>query len=83
MSDSISVPASPAVSVFRARHLPKPVFEALVEQDDMERDMARLRPLTSVEDQGDRETLLGQHAAAAKTLATYPSVISANGRSLS
>jgi hypothetical protein len=81
MNDRTRIPTPPAVSVFRALHLPPVIFEAMVLQADIERELPRLRPLASVEDQGDRETILARHAAAAKTLAAYPSIVGA--RSLS
>jgi hypothetical protein len=76
MSDLTRIPTPLAVSVFRTLQLPPHVFEALVLQDDVERELACLCPLSSVEDYGDREMLLARHAAAAKTLATYPTVTS-------
>ncbi|MFF2502131.1 hypothetical protein ACFVTY_01860 [Streptomyces sp. NPDC058067] len=76
----MSAPATPlAVAMFRARQLPTAVYDAIVLQADVERYIQRLRPLGSVEDHGDRETLLARHAAAAKTLAAYPSIITSAG----
>jgi hypothetical protein len=81
MSDLTRIPTPPAVAVFRARHLPTAVFEAMVLQDDVERELPRLRPLASIEDHGDYETLLARHAAAAKVLATYPTITNAGSLS--
>ncbi|MBT2467783.1 hypothetical protein J7E97_07835 [Streptomyces sp. ISL-66] len=67
-------PAAPAaaplsVALFSATRRPSAHIEAAVAMFDAERGLKLLRgPLLSVEDQGDRETLLGQYAAADKVL---------------
>lgn len=70
-------PAAPApspfsVAMFSASKRPAEQVEAAVLMADVERDLKRLRPLASVEDQGDRETLLAQYAAADKVLSAVP-----------
>ncbi|MGW6872844.1 hypothetical protein ACWGHA_10975 [Streptomyces xanthophaeus] len=57
------------VAMFSAAKRPARQVEAAVRLTNIERDLLRLRPLASIEDQGDRETLLAQHAAADKILA--------------
>lgn len=66
------VPSPAAVAMFSARQRPACEIEAAARMTDIERELKRLRPLASVEDQGDRETLLAQYAAADKVLSGVP-----------
>ncbi|WP_199546659.1 hypothetical protein [Streptomyces sp. N35] len=72
-----------AVAMFRAQHLPTGVYEAVVQMADVERGHKRLRPLASVEDQGDREELLALYAAADKTVSSHAERVGSHLRSLS
>ncbi|SDL29104.1 hypothetical protein [Streptomyces indicus] len=71
-----------AVAMFRAQHLPTGVYDAVVQMADVERGYKRLRPLASVEDQGDREELLAVYAAADKTVSSHAERIGSHLRSL-
>jgi hypothetical protein len=63
------------VGQFQARLLSPRVSEALLAVDDAERELRRFRgPVLSVEDQGDRETVLARYAAADKILHSVPSM---------
>ncbi|MGW6703543.1 hypothetical protein ACWGDE_01435 [Streptomyces sp. NPDC054956] len=66
-------PAAPVPSPFKVALLsaskrPARQIEAAARMTDVEQELKRLRPLASVEDQGDRETLLAEYAAANKVL---------------
>ena len=61
-------PSPFSVAMLSASKRPAAQIEAAARMTDIERDVKRLRPLLSVEDQGDRETLLAQYAAADKVL---------------
>lgn len=61
-----------AVAMFSASQRPATQVEAAVTLSGVERELKRLRPLASVEDQGDREELLARYAAANKTLSAVP-----------
>lgn len=65
-------PTPLAVTLLSARQRPQRVLQAACQVDDCERDMARLRPLDSVEDAQDRQDLIARHTAARKVLATAP-----------
>ncbi|MEV6580190.1 hypothetical protein AB0M92_18730 [Streptomyces sp. NPDC051582] len=70
-------PADPAVApfavaLFSASRRPDSQILAAAEMADVERDLKLLRPLASVEDRGDRETLLARYAAADKHLSAVP-----------
>lgn len=69
MTVPFRVPTPPAVAMFAASHTPQPVLDAAVLQADAERGLRRLRGPLSVEDQGDRETLLAEWHRADKVLA--------------
>lgn len=62
------VPTPPSVAILSAAQRPARQIEAAARLSDIDRELKRLRPLASVEDQGDRETLLAQYAAADKIL---------------
>lgn len=62
------VVTSAAVQWFSVKRRPAREVVAASQFEAVDREIKRLRPLTSVEDQGDRETLLSQHAAADKVL---------------
>lgn len=65
----VDPPTAPfAVAMLSASKRPAVQIEAAVRLTNIEREYKRLRPLSSVEDQGDRETLLAQWAAADKAL---------------
>lgn len=60
---------SDAVRRFSAKRRPLPQITAASVADRVEAEMSRFRgPLLSVEDQGDRELLLAEYAAADKVL---------------
>lgn len=60
---------SDAVRRFSAKRRPLPQITAASVADRVDAEMIRFRgPLLSVEDQGDRETLLAEYAAADKVL---------------
>lgn len=64
-----------AVGQFKARLLPPRILDAVLALDDAERELLRFRgPLLSVEDQGDRETVLARYAAADKILHSVASM---------
>ncbi|MFJ5973575.1 hypothetical protein [Streptomyces sp. NPDC093060] len=65
----IRVPVPAAVGVFKATHSPQHVVEATLLKDDAERELRRLRFPLSVEDMGDRETVLTEWHRADKVLA--------------
>ncbi|WP_369274457.1 hypothetical protein AB5J55_35060 [Streptomyces sp. R11] len=70
MSAPIRIPVPAAVGVFNAMHGAQHVVEATLLKDDAERELRRFRgPLLSVEDQGDRETVLADWHRADKVLA--------------
>ena len=63
----------PAVSRFSADQRPDEQIRAASAMDQVDAEMWRFcGPLLSVEDQGDRETLLAQYAAADKVLSGVP-----------
>ncbi|MFK0182496.1 hypothetical protein ACIQVR_41840 [Streptomyces xanthochromogenes] len=73
-----------AVGALKARLLPPRILSALLKLDSAERELKRFRgPLLSVEDQGDRETLLARHAAADKILHSVPSMTASTTGGLS
>lgn len=61
-------PSPFSVAMLSASKRPAAQIEAAVRMADIERELKRLRPLASVEDRGDRETLLAEYAAADKIL---------------
>ena len=69
---SIRVPVPAAVGMFNAIHSPQHVVEATLRKDDAERELRRLRFPLSVEDRGDRETVLAEWHRADKVLAATP-----------
>lgn len=66
------IPVPAAVGVFKALHSPQHVVEATLRKDDAERELRRLRFPLSVEDSGDRETVLTEWHRADKVLAATP-----------
>ncbi|WP_069883464.1 hypothetical protein [Streptomyces luteocolor] len=83
MRQPLKFPISDAVAAFGVQHRPAGVFEAAVQMADAERELGRLRPLGSVEDQGDRETVLGLYAQADKVLSAHAERVGSELRSLS
>lgn len=70
MSAPIRIPVPAAVGMFKAMHGPQHITEATLLKDDAERELRRFRgPLLSVEDQGDRESVLAEWHRADKVLA--------------
>lgn len=65
---SAPVPTPFSVALLSATQRPARQIEAAARLTEIDRELKRLRPLASVEDQGDRETLLAQYAAANKVL---------------
>lgn len=59
---------SAAVQWFSVSNRPTREVMAASQAEAVDRELKRLRPLSSVEDQGDAETLLAQYAAADKVL---------------
>ncbi|MFE2832262.1 hypothetical protein ACFXI6_14610 [Streptomyces mirabilis] len=69
MSAPIRIPAPLAVGRFAAALTPKHVMDAVRLIDDAERHLARPVSPLSVEDLGDRETVLAEWSRADKILA--------------
>ena len=69
MSAPIRIPVPAAVGMFKAAHGPQHVVEATLRKDDAERHLARPVSPLSVEDLGDRETVLAEWSRADKILA--------------
>ena len=65
-------PVPLAVTTLQAAHLPERVMTAVTLMNDAERELGRLRPLSSVEDWQDREHALALFAQADKVVSTYP-----------
>lgn len=63
------IPVPAAVGVFKAVHGPAHVVEATLLKDDAERELRRFRGPLSVEDEGDRQTVLAEWHRADKVLA--------------
>ncbi|MGW5173211.1 hypothetical protein ACWERY_02435 [Streptomyces sp. NPDC004082] len=63
------IPVPAAVGVFKALHGPRHVVEATLRKDDAERELRRPVSPLSVEDLGDRETVLAEWHRADKILA--------------
>lgn len=76
-------PMPDAVASFRAQYLAPGVFEAMVQMADAERRVKRLRPLTSVEDRGNREGVLVLHRTADKVVSSHAERVGSHLRSLS
>lgn len=66
-----SVPIPDAVAALIGATIPLHVLQAEVDADRDVREIGRLRPLDSAEDQQDFEDALGRLARANKTLAKY------------
>ncbi|MFC5204564.1 hypothetical protein [Streptomyces kaempferi] len=66
------IPVPTAVGMFKALHSPQHVVEATLLKDDAERHLGRPVSPLSVEDLGDRETVLAEWHRADKTLAATP-----------
>lgn len=79
--DPKSTPIPAAVTVLQASHLPERVMTAVTLMNDAERELGRLRPLSSVEDWQDREQALSLFAQADKVVSTYPIRRAAGGGS--
>ncbi|MFD8008148.1 hypothetical protein [Streptomyces mirabilis] len=69
MSAPIRIPAPPAVGRFAAARTPKHVLDAVRTLDTAELELARPCSPLSVEDVGDRETVLAEWSRADKVLA--------------
>ncbi|MGW4505764.1 hypothetical protein ACWENO_14100 [Streptomyces sp. NPDC004436] len=66
---AVPAPTSDAVRRFSAKRRPLPQITAASVADRVDAEMLRFRgPLLSVEDQGNREMLLAEYAAADKVL---------------
>ena len=63
------IPAPAAVGMFKAAHGPQHITEATLLKDDAERVLRRPVSPLSVEDLGDRETVLAEWHRADKVLA--------------
>lgn len=72
MTAPIRIPVPAAVGMFKAVNGPQHVTEATLLKDDTERELRRFRGPLSVEDQGDRETVLADRHRADKVLAASP-----------
>ncbi|MFD7185546.1 hypothetical protein ACFV90_36990 [Streptomyces sp. NPDC059904] len=70
------------MGAFKFSQTPEPVLAAIYDVDDAERELARFRAPLSIEDQGDRESVLAIHAKASKTLARIPARLGSHLRSL-
>lgn len=69
MTAPFRIPVPAAVGMFKAVHGPRHVVEATLLKDDAERELLGFRGPLSVEDEGDRETVLAEWHRADKVLA--------------
>lgn len=83
MSAQPAIPVPPAVEQLAYRLLPESTLQAMVDLTDAKCELGRVRLPLSVEDEGDRESVLAVCAVADKTLCSVPCRITAATGSLS
>lgn len=83
MSTQPAIPVPPAVEQFVYRSLPESTLTAMFDLVDAKRELGRVSLPLSVEDEGDRESVLAVCAVADKVLCSVPCRITAATGSLS